>query len=149
MQGHRNGSVIELLIVEDDPGDVVLTREALGASTTPHNLRVVEDGESAVAYLCREGEFADARRPDLVFLDLNLPRLDGWEVLARVKSDPVLRAIPIVVLTTSDARADVDRSYDLHANAYVTKPVDLGAYTEVVRHVDEFFLTVAHLPSRA
>jgi CheY-like chemotaxis protein len=144
----RPGDAIELLIVEDDPGDVLLTREALAGSRFPHNLRVVEDGEAAVAYLRQEGEHAGAARPDLVLLDLNLPRLDGREVLARVKSDPALRTIPIVVLTTSESQEDVRRSYELHANAFVTKPVDLEDFTRVVREVDEFFLTVARLPSR-
>ena len=140
---------IELLIVEDDPGDVLLTREALAGSRIPHNLRVVEDGEAAIAYLRQEGEHADAVRPDLVFLDLNLPRLDGREVLARIKSDPGLRTIPVVILTTSGSQEDVLRSYDLHANAYVTKPVGLEDFTRIVRQVDDFFLTVAQLPSRS
>ncbi len=145
----EHSDAIELLIVEDDPGDVLLTREALSGSRIPHNLRVVEDGEAAVAYLRQEGEHAEAVRPDLVFLDLNLPRLDGREVLARVKSDPQLRTIPIVILTTSESQEDVRRSYDLHANAYVTKPVDLEDFTRIVRQVDEFFLSVAQLPSRS
>jgi len=148
MAAGPEGSIIELLIVEDDPGDVVLTREALADATVPHNVRVVSDGEAAVAYLRRQGPYATAPRPDLVLLDLNLPRLDGWEVLAQVKSDPDLQAIPIVVLSTSSAHEDVTRSYELHANAYVTKPVDLDAFTDVVRGVDEFFLTIARLPSR-
>jgi CheY-like chemotaxis protein len=147
MAGRRDGTTIELLIVEDDPGDVVLTREALAGAAVPHNLSVVGDGEDAVAFLRRQGDYTGAPRPDLVLLDLNLPRLDGWGVLAQVKSDPQLRSIPIVVLTTSAAREDVTRSYDLHANAYVTKPVDLEAFTDVVRQVDEFFLTVARLPT--
>jgi CheY-like chemotaxis protein len=142
----RTSTTIELLIVEDDPGDVLLTREALSGSRVPHNVRVVEDGEAAVAYLRQEGEHADAPRPDLVLLDLNLPRLDGREVLSRIKSDPGLRSIPIVVLTTSASLEDVRRSYDLHANAYVTKPVDLEDYTRIVRQVDEFFVDVAQLP---
>jgi len=149
MEGPGRGSAIELLIVEDDPGDVVLTREALAASQIPHNLRVVEDGEAAIAYLRREGEHHAAARPDLVLLDLNLPRLDGREVLGLVKGDPELRSIPIVVLTTSRSHEDVARSYDLHANAFVTKPVDLDDFTRVVRQVDDFFLTVAQLPSRS
>jgi CheY-like chemotaxis protein len=147
MAGRRDGTTIELLIVEDDPGDVVLTREALADTSVPHNLSVVSDGEAAVAYLRRQGDYTGAPRPDLVLLDLNLPRLDGWGVLAQVKSDPRLRSIPIVVLSTSAAHEDVARSYDLHANAYVTKPVDLEAFTDVVRRVDEFFLTVARLPT--
>jgi len=140
--------VVELLMVEDDPGDVLLTREALSGSRVRHNLRVVEDGEAAVAYLRREGEHADAPRPDLVLLDLNLPRLGGHEVLSRIKSDHTLRTIPVVVLTTSDSPDDVRRSYELHANAYVTKPADLDDFTRVVRQVDDFFLTVAQRPPR-
>jgi CheY-like chemotaxis protein len=142
------GTAIELLIVEDDPGDVLLTREALAGSAIPHNLRVVEDGEAAVDYLRQTGDHADALRPDLVLLDLNLPRLDGREVLARVKADPGLATIPIIVLTTSGAQEDVVRSYELHVNAYVTKPVDLDTFTQVVRQVDHFFTTVARLPTR-
>jgi len=142
------GSAIELLIVEDDPGDVLLTREALGGSSIPHNLRVVEDGEAAIAYLRQTGVHEDAQRPDLVLLDLNLPRLDGREVLAQVKADPALATIPIVVLTTSGAQEDVVRSYELHVNAYVTKPVDLDTFTQVVRQVDAFFTTVVRLPTR-
>lgn len=140
--------VLELLIVEDDAGDVLLTREALSGAEVAHNLRVVEDGEAAVAYLRQEGDYAGAPRPDLMFLDLNLPRLDGHEVLARVKADPDLRSIPVVVLTTSESPEDVIRSYDLHANAYVTKPVGLEDFNRVVRQIDDFFLTVAVLPSQ-
>ena len=139
---------LELLMVEDDPGDVLLTREALSGSRVRHNLRVVEDGEAAVAYLLRQGEHAEAPRPDLVLLDLNLPLLDGHEVLSRIKSDHTLRTIPVVVLTTSAAPGDVRRSYELHANAYVTKPADLDDFTRVIRQVDDFFLTVAQLPPR-
>jgi len=142
-------AAFELLIVEDDAGDVMLTREALSGSRIPHNLQVVGDGEAAVAYLRGEGRYAGAVRPDLVLLDLNLPRLDGREVLARVKADPDLRSIPIVILTTSSAHEDVARSYDLHANAFVTKPADLEAFNRVVRQVDEFFLTVTELPTQA
>jgi len=134
--------------VEDDPGDVLLTREALSGSTVPHNVRVVGDGEAAVAYLRQEGEHRDAPRPDLVLLDLNLPRLDGREVLAQIKSEPGLRSIPIVVLTTSTSSEDIRRSYELQANAYVAKPVDLDDFTEAVRQVDQFFVDVAQLPLR-
>jgi CheY-like chemotaxis protein len=148
MASARSGSAIELLIVEDDPGDVLLTREALAGSSIPHNLRVVEDGEEAVAYLRQTGIYEGAVRPDLVLLDLNLPRLDGREVLAQVKADPALTTIPIIVLTTSAASEDVVRSYELHVNAYVTKPVDLETFTQVVRQVDAFFTTVVRLPTR-
>jgi CheY-like chemotaxis protein len=143
-----NDAAIELLLVEDDPGDVLMTREALSEAKVLHNLHVVDNGEAAMAYLGQQGEFADAPRPDLIFLDLNLPRLDGREVLGLIKADPSLRSIPVVILTTSNAEEDVLKSYDLHANAYVTKPVDFNAFTNVVRQVDDFFLTVARLPGR-
>ena len=138
-----------LLVVEDDPGDVLLTREALAGATGPLAVHVVEDGEEAVDFLRREGGHSGAPRPDLVLLDLNLPRLDGREVLARIKSDPGLRSIPVVVLTTSKAVEDVRRSYELHANAFVTKPAELDRFLSVVRQVGEFFLNVVRLPNRA
>jgi CheY-like chemotaxis protein len=143
-----NKAAIELLLVEDDPGDVLMTREALSEAKVLHHLHVVDNGESAMAFLGQHGEYADAPRPDLIFLDLNLPRLDGREVLGLIKADPVLRSIPVVILTTSNAEEDVLKSYNLHANAYVTKPVDFNAFTNVVRQVDDFFLTVARLPGR-
>lgn len=139
---------IELLLVDDDKGDVLITSEALNASKLVHNLHVVSDGEEAVRFLQRSDEFADSPRPDLVILDLNLPRLSGREVLALIKHDDDLRRIPVVILSTSDAEEDVLRGYDLHANAYVTKPVDFEAFTRAVRQIDEFFLTVVRLPSR-
>jgi CheY-like chemotaxis protein len=137
---------IEILLVEDDPGDILITTEALEQSKLANNLHTVENGEEAVAFLRREGQFADAVRPDLVLLDLNLPRRDGREVLAEIKADPDLRRIPVVVLTTSSAEEDVLRSYDLHANAYITKPVDFANFVNVVRQVDDFFFTVVRLP---
>jgi CheY-like chemotaxis protein len=140
-------SSIHLLLVEDDPGDVLMTREALSAGKVVHELHVVDNGEDALAFLRQQAPYKDAPRPDLVFLDLNLPRVDGREVLAQVKQDPLLRSIPIVILTTSSAEDDVARSYDLHANVYVTKPVDLASFLEAIRHIDEFFLTVARLPT--
>ena len=139
---------IEVLLVEDDPGDVLMTREAFEENKVANRLTVVSDGASAMAYLRKEGEHADAATPDLVLLDLNLPRMDGREVLAAMKSDPELRRIPVVVLTTSEAEEDVLRSYSLHANAYVTKPVDFQRFISVVRQIDDFFLTVVRLPSR-
>jgi CheY-like chemotaxis protein len=138
---------IEILLVEDDPGDVLITTEALEQGKVANNLYCVEDGEAAIAFLRREGEHADAVRPDLVLLDLNLPRRDGREVLAEIKGDPDLRRIPVVVLTTSQTEEDVLRSYDLHANAYVTKPVGFEQFVEVVRQVDDFFFSVVRLPS--
>jgi two-component system, chemotaxis family, response regulator Rcp1 len=137
---------LNVLLVEDDPGDVLIAQEALKASKLESRLSVVPDGDAALAFLRREGDYADADRPDLILLDLNLPRKSGHEVLAEVKADPSLRKIPIVVLTTSGASEDVARSYDLHANVFVTKPVDFDHFTEVVKQIDDFFLTVASLP---
>ena len=137
---------VEILLVEDDPGDVLMTREALQDSKLLHSLQVLDNGEEAVRYLRRESPYADVDRPDLVILDLNLPRLDGRELLSIIKTDPELRRIPCVVLTTSDAEEDVLRSYDLHANAFVTKPVDFAAFAKVVRQIDEFFFTIVRLP---
>ena len=137
-----------ILLVEDSPGDVRLTREAMRQAKVHNELHVARDGEDAMAFLRREGEFADAPRPGLVLLDLNLPRKDGREVLAEVKADEELRTIPIVVLTTSSAEEDVLRSYNLHANAYVTKPVDFDRFIGVVRQIDQFFVSVVKLPTR-
>lgn len=144
----RTGKVIDVLLVEDDPGDVLMTREAFEDNKVANRLAVVSDGVSALAYLRKEGEHADARTPDLVLLDLNLPRMDGREVLEAMKNDEALRSIPVVVLTTSEAEEDVVRSYSLHANAYVTKPVDFERFIEVVRQIDEFFVEVVRLPQR-
>jgi CheY-like chemotaxis protein len=141
------GQPIEVLLVEDDPGDVLLIREAFEFNKVHNNLNVVNDGEQALAYLRREGEYSASLRPDLVLLDLNLPRKDGREVLAEVKADESLRAIPIVVLTTSEAEEDVLKSYQLHANAYVTKPVDFERFVSIVRQIDDFFVSVVRLPS--
>jgi CheY-like chemotaxis protein len=140
---------IEVLLVEDDPGDVLMTQEAFEEHKVRNNLAVVNDGAEAIAYLRREGQYADAARPDLVLLDLNLPRRDGREVLAEIKGDPDLRQIPVVVLTTSQADEDIVRSYQLHANAYVTKPVDFDRFISVIRQIDEFFVSVVKLPPRA
>jgi CheY-like chemotaxis protein len=137
---------VEILLVEDDPGDVLITREAIESSKVANRLNVVSNGEEALAYLRREPPYDDAARPGLVLLDLNLPRLDGRAVLAEVKADPDLRRIPIVVLTTSSADEDIVRSYDLHANAYVTKPVDFDQFMRVVRQIDEFFVSIVTLP---
>jgi len=140
--------VIDVLLVEDDPGDVLMTREAFADHKLKNNLHVVDNGMDAMAFLRKEPPYADAPTPDLILLDLNLPRMDGREVLAAVKSDARLGAIPVVVLTTSEAEEDVLRSYQLHANAYVTKPVDFERFLEVVRQIDEFFVTVVKLPPR-
>jgi len=139
---------IDVLLVEDDPGDVLMTREAFEDNKVANNLYVVNDGVTAMEFLRKQGEHSDAPTPDLVLLDLNLPRMDGREVLAALKDDPELRRIPVVVLTTSEAEEDVLRSYSLHANAYVTKPVDFHRFIEVVRQIDEFFVTVVRLPQR-
>lgn len=142
------GRAIEVLLVEDDPGDVLMTREAFEDNKVANNLHVVDDGVTAMQFLRKEGVHADAPTPDLVLLDLNLPRMDGREVLAALKEDADLRSIPVVVLTTSEAEEDVLRSYSLHANAYVTKPVDFERFIEVVRHIDDFFVSVVRLPRR-
>jgi CheY-like chemotaxis protein len=139
--------VVDVLLVEDDPGDVLMTREAFADFKVHNQLHVVNNGVDAMAFMKREGEYADAPRPDLVLLDLNLPKMDGREVLAAVKEDPDLRTIPVVVLTTSEAEEDVVRSYSLHANAYVTKPVDFDRFIEVVQQIDDFFVTIVRLPS--
>ena len=139
---------IEVLLVEDDPGDVLMTREAFKDYKIANNLSVVTNGEDAIAYLRKLGPYADATTPDLILLDLNLPRRDGREVLREVKGDADLRRIPVVVLTTSDAEEDVMASYDLHANAYVRKPVDFDQFVAAVRSIDDFFITVVRLPLR-
>ncbi len=137
---------IEILLVEDNPADVRLTREALKEEKFLNNLSVVEDGVEAMAFLRREGKYADAPRPDLILLDLNLPRKDGREVLEEVKSDPDLKIIPVVVLTISKADEDIVRSYRLHANCFITKPVDLGQFLKVAKSIQEFWLTIVKLP---
>ena len=147
MSANTNDSdCIDVLLVEDDPGDVLLIEEAFEFNKVRNNLNIVSDGVEALEYLRREGRYADAGRPGLILLDLNLPRKDGREVLEEIKADPELRRIPVVVLTTSKAEEDVLRSYDLHANAYVTKPVDFDRFIEVVRQIDEFFVSVVKLP---
>jgi CheY-like chemotaxis protein len=138
--------VVDVLLVEDDDGDVLMTKEAFEHHKIRNNLHVVNDGEQALQFLRREGEYADAPKPGLILLDLNLPRRDGREVLAELKNDPELRLIPVVVLTTSEAEEDIVRSYALHANAYVSKPVDFVRFIEVIRQIDDFFVTVVKLP---
>ncbi|HUZ74958.1 MAG TPA: response regulator [Stellaceae bacterium] len=142
------GRPIEILLVEDNAGDVRLTREALRDGHVHNNLTVAKDGVEALAMMRREPEHGEAPRPDLVLLDLNLPRMDGRQVLAELKNDPELRRIPVVVLTTSKAEEDVLRSYDLHANSYITKPVDLDQFMKVVQTINEFWLTIVTLPGK-
>jgi two-component system response regulator len=137
---------IEILLVEDSPSDIDLTRVALEDTRVTNNLSVVTDGVVALAFLRRVGEYADAPRPDLILLDLNLPKKDGLEVLGEIKVDPDLRRIPVVVLTTSGAEQDILESYNLHANCYVRKPVDLDAFNEDVRSLDSFWLAIVKLP---
>lgn len=137
---------IEILLVEDDPGDVLMAREALEEGKVANRLAVVPDGAEAMSYLKAEGQYADRTRPDLVLLDLNLPRKGGLEVLEEMKADASLRRIPVVVLTTSDAEKDILSSYDMHANAYIKKPVDFDQFVAVVRQIDEFFVSVVILP---
>ncbi|KAF0191251.1 MAG: response regulator receiver [Gammaproteobacteria bacterium] len=138
---------LDILLVEDNPGDVRLTREAFRDAKVRNRLQVVCDGLEALDYLYRRRKFADARRPDLILLDLNLPGKDGREVLADIKQDPELRTIPVVVLTTSQAEEDILRSYNLHANCYITKPVDFDQFMKVVRAIENFWLTVVKLPA--
>jgi two-component system, chemotaxis family, response regulator Rcp1 len=139
-------SPIEILLVEDSPGDARLTIEALKEAKVLNHISIAEDGVEAMAFLRQEGEHAGAPRPDLILLDLNLPRKDGREVLAEVKADKSLALIPVVVLTTSQAEQDIAKSYQLHANCYITKPVDLDQFMEVIKAVESFWLTVVRLP---
>ena len=141
------GRAIDVLLVEDDPGDELITREAFEHNKIKNNLHVAHDGEEGLDFLYRRGAFADAPRPDLILLDLNLPKYDGRQLLEQIKNDADLCHIPIVVLTTSSAEEDILRSYKLHANAYVTKPVDLDQFMSAVRQIDEFFVQVVRLPN--
>jgi CheY-like chemotaxis protein len=146
MSSDDGGRAAEFLLVEDNPGDVRLTREALNESKLRNNLSICTDGVEALAFLRREGKYADAPRPDLILLDLNLPRKDGRQVLAEIKADPNLKRIPVVIITSSEAEQDVLASYDLHVNCYVTKPVDLEQFIKVVRSIETFWLTIVKLP---
>ena len=137
---------IEVLLVEDSPGDVRLTREAFKDAKVHINLHVASDGAEAMAFLGREGKHAGVPRPDLILLDLNLPKKDGREVLEEIKKSPTLKSIPVVILTTSASEADILRSYRLHANCYITKPVGLNGFLEVIKSIDSFWLTVVKLP---
>lgn len=139
-------SAVEILLVEDNPGDVRLTREALKESKIRNNLSIVRDGVEAMAFLRREGDYAAAPRPDIILLDLNLPRKDGREVLHEIKDDDSLRRIPVVILTTSDDEHDILESYNLHANCYITKPVDLNRFVTIIKNIEDFWLTIVRLP---
>jgi CheY-like chemotaxis protein len=138
----------EILLVEDSPSDTDLTIEALQAGDIPSNLSHVEDGVEAMEFLCRKNSYAEAPRPDLILLDLNLPRKDGREVLAELKSDPDLRTIPVVVLTTSNDDRDISQAYQLQANCYIAKPVDFGQFVNVLRAIEHFWLEIAALPKK-
>ena len=140
---------IEILLVEDNPGDVELTREALNAAKVSNRLHVVDDGAEAVDFLFKRGKFADAPRPDIILLDLNLPKKDGKQVLSEIKAEPGLAQIPVVVLTTSQAEEDIVRAYQLHANCYISKPVDFNQFLRIVASIEEFWLSVVKLPYRA
>jgi CheY-like chemotaxis protein len=137
---------VEVLLIEDDPGDELMTREAFADNKIGNRLHVARDGEEALDFLYRRGEHAEAPRVDLILLDLNLPKYDGRQVLEQIRADPELTHLPVVVLTTSSSEEDILRSYKLHANAYVTKPVDVNQFVAAVRQIDEFFLSVVRLP---
>ena len=143
-----NPEPINILLIEDNPGDVRLTVEALREGKVHNHLSVASDGVEAMQFLHKEGQFADAPRPDVILLDLNLPKKDGREVLAEIKGDERLRQIPVVILTTSKAEEDILRSYALHANCYVTKPVDLEQFITVVKSIEDFWFSIVRLPSR-
>jgi len=139
---------IHILMVEDNPDDIELTVEALKDARVGNFLSVVQDGEEALSYLRRQGKYRQAARPDLILLDLNMPRKNGRDVLREVKNDPELKRIPVVILTTSQAEEDILHTYDLHANCYITKPVDFNQFLKVVRSIEDFWLTVVKLPPR-
>ena len=147
MAARRAGAPVEILLVEDNPADVRLTQEALKEGKVYNNLHWAKDGVEALEFLHRQGRYADAPRPDIILLDLNLPKKDGREVLSEIKRDEELKRIPVVILTTSKAEEDVLKSYNLHANCYVTKPVDLDQFIVVVKSIDMFWLTVVTLPN--
>jgi chemotaxis family two-component system response regulator Rcp1 len=147
MNDQQRGRPIEILLVEDNPGDVRLTQEAFKEGKVSNNLHVAVDGEEAMAFLRKEPPFERVPRPDLILLDLNLPRKDGREVLAEYKADPTLRRIPAIILMTSEAESDILRVYDLNANCYITKPVDLSKFIEVIGRVEDFWMTIVKLPS--
>ena len=146
MTSGKTGGPIEILLVEDNPGDVRLTHEALKDGKILNKLHVIKDGVEAMAFLRQEGKYANAIRPDLILLDLNLPKKDGREVLAEIKSDSYLKRIPVVILTVSKLEEDIIKTYDLHANYYITKPIDLDRFIAVVRAIEDFWLAIVRLP---
>jgi two-component system, chemotaxis family, response regulator Rcp1 len=148
MSGSNGWQPIEVLLVEDNPGDVDLTREALAAAKVCNRLHVAEDGEAAIEFLHRRGDFADAPRPDLILLDLNLPKKDGRQVLKEIRANPDLTEIPIVVLTTSQADEDILHAYQLHANCYISKPVGFQQFLVVIKAIEDFWLTIVKLPQK-
>jgi chemotaxis family two-component system response regulator Rcp1 len=145
----ENATPIEILLVEDSPGDVRLTQEALRDAKVQNNLHIASDGIEAATFLWRQGKHANAPRPDLILLDLNLPKKGGREILEEIKLDPSLKSIPVVILTTSAAEEDILRSYQLHANCYITKPVDLDQFLKVIKTIDNFWLAIVKLPTVA
>jgi chemotaxis family two-component system response regulator Rcp1 len=144
----RQARPAEILLIEDNPADIRLTMEAMKESKIANRLSIVRDGDEALEFLCRRGRHAGAPRPDLILLDLNLPKRDGREVLREIKSVEGLKRIPVVVLTTSGAEEDILRSYDLHANCFITKPIDLNQFIKVVQHIESFWFSVVSLPER-
>jgi CheY-like chemotaxis protein len=148
MNAHNTPNSVEILLVEDSPGDARLAREGLRQCKVPNTLHIVDDGVKAMDFLHRQGEYATAPRPDLILLDLNLPRKDGREVLREIKEDERFKVIPVVILTTSRADEDIKKTYSLHANCYVSKPLDLGQFLDVVRSIEDFWFTIVRLPPR-
>ena len=147
MTYRKLGRPIEILLVDDNPGDVDLAREALSDGKIVNNLSVAQDGIEALAFLRKESPFANAPHPDIILLDLNLPKMDGRQVLAEIKADPILRLIPVVVLTTSQSELDIVKSYSLHANCYITKPVDLHQFVDVIKSIENFWFSIVTLPA--
>ena len=143
-----NAQAINILLVEDNPGDIELTKEAFQQGKIANNIEVVTDGVKAMALLRKEGEFADSRTPDIILLDLNLPKKDGREVLKEIKNDDQLKCIPVIILTTSEADEDVNVAYDNHANCYIRKPVDMDSFMEVTHRIEDFWLSIVKLPNR-
>ena len=143
----NNPETLEILLVEDNEGDIILTKEALSETSVPNRLHVARDGEEGLAFLFKEGKFEHVPTPDLILLDLNMPRKDGKEVLSEIKNSPRVKHIPIVVLTTSEAEPDIINTYQLHANCYITKPVDINRFIEVIRGIENFWFNIVTLPS--